>query len=83
MDREILEPSDVGDRTAALQVLLLTLKTLSQKTLVAIASLFTLATVVSAFWLFNNALPSNPSVNQLIGLALYGLFVLAIHWVKR
>ena len=35
------------------------------------------------WWLFNNALPANPTVNQLTGLGLYGALVLAVLWVKR
>lgn len=67
--------------SAALGVLLLSLKTLSQRTLVAIGNLLTIASVASVWWLFNEALPTNPSVNQLVGLGLYGLFVLVVHRV--
>ena len=67
--------------SAALGVLLLSLKTLSQRTLVALGNLLTIASVASVWWLFNEALPANPSVNQLIGLGLYGAFVLAVHRV--
>lgn len=75
---------DGNDATKALSsLLLLSLKALSQRALVALASLFTLVAVASTWWLFEEALPVNPSVNQLVGLGLYGLFVLAIHWVKR
>ena len=67
--------------SAALGVLLLSLKTLSQRTLVALGNLLTIASVASVWWLFNEALPANPSVNQLVGLGLYGAFVLAVHRV--
>ena len=81
-DREI--PSETPTETnAALGLLLLSLKTLSQKTLVALNSLFVLFTVGSVWWLFNEALPVNPSTAQLIGLGLYSAFVLAVHAVRR
>jgi len=68
---------------AAMQLLLLSIKTISQRALIALSNLFTVAAVGSTWWLFNEALPINPSANQLIGLGLYGVFVLAIHWVRR
>lgn len=64
-----------------LSVLLLALKALSQRSLVALASLFTLITVGSAFWLFL-ATPE-PTVFQLIKLAMYGIFVLAANFIVR
>ena len=67
--------------SAALGVLLLSLKTPSQRTLVALGNLLTIASVASVWWLFNEALPANPSVNQLVGLGLYAAFVLAVHRV--
>ena len=78
-DREV--PAD--ESNAAMGLLLLSLKTLSQKTLVALSSLFTASAVFSLWWLFDNDVPIDPSVHQLIALGLYGSFILAIHWVKR
>ena len=71
------------ENSAAIGLLLLSLKTLSQRALLAVASLFVAATVGSVWWLFNNALPADPSPRQLIGLGLYCIFVLAIHIVGR
>ena len=82
-DREIPETENQADPNISLKLLLLSLKALSQRALVAFSSLFTFAAVGSAWWLFNESLPTNPSPNQLIGLGLYGAFVLAIHWVRR
>lgn len=67
--------------SAGLSTLLLGLKTLSQRTLVALDNLFTLITVGSAFWLWMS-IPS-PNTYQLIGLAMYGTFVLAANWIVR
>lgn len=67
---------------AALEMILLGLKTLSQRTIVAFAQLFSTLTCFSVFWLFYTVLPS-PTVNQLVGLFLYGIFVLALHLVRK
>lgn len=67
----------------ALGLLLLSLKALSQRALVAISSLFTFAAVGSAWWLFDNDIPADPSVRQLIGLTLYSGFLLAVLWIRR
>ena len=69
--------------SASLSVLLLSLKALSQRTIVALGNLLTIVSVASVWWLFDSALPVNPSANQLIGLGLYALFVLAVHRVRR
>jgi hypothetical protein len=63
-------------------LLLLALKTLSQRALAAIADLFTLATVGLAFWLFF-AIKDAPNVLQLCLAAMCALFMLAINWIVR
>lgn len=83
-DREIPEPVQTPRRDdAALALLLTALKALGQRTIVALGQLAAVAALFSVWWLFNNALPTDPSVHQLIGLALYGVLVLAVLWVKR
>ena len=67
---------------AATAMLLLGLKTLSQKTIVALSNLFTLLTCASAFVLWQNVLPS-PNPEQLVGLGLYGGFILLLHLVRK
>lgn len=62
-------------------LLMMALKALSQRTLIAVASLFTLITVGSVFWLFL-ATPE-PNTFQLIKLAMYGAFVLAANFIVR
>lgn len=67
---------------AATAMLLLGLKTLSQRSVVALSNLFTLLTCVSAFILWQDVLP-NPNGLQLTGLGLYGVFILLLHIVRR
>lgn len=67
---------------AATAMLLLGLKTLSQRLVVALSKLFTLLTCASAFVLWENVLP-NPNSYQLTGLGLYGAFLLLLHLVIR
>lgn len=85
-DREIPDPAPVAAppaNDAALGILLVALKALSQRTIVALGQLAAVLALGSVWWLFNNALPANPTVNQLTGLGLYGALVLAVLWVKR
>lgn len=76
------EESDQSKSDAAAQMLVLALKALSQRALVALSACFTLLTVGSAFALWWRVLP-DPSVLQLVGLGIYALFLLAIHFVRR
>ncbi len=66
----------------ASDILLLALKALSQRALTAIASLFTLLTVISAFWLALQV-AVNPTIYQLIVLGLYLVFIGAINLIVR
>lgn len=63
------------------QALLLGLKALSQRAIAAIADLFMLATVGSAFILWY--LTPKPDVYQIVSLSIYGTFVLAANWIVR
>lgn len=67
---------------AATQMLLLALKALSQRAVIALSALFTAGGLFSAWWLWASVLP-NPSVLQLIGVGMYALFLLALEWVRR
>lgn len=69
------------DNGAAVRMLTLALAALSQRALVAIADLFTLLTVGSAFWLWSS-IPA-PNDRQIIALSIYALFVLAANWIVR
>src|SRR5262245_33304229 len=74
------DPPPAPKRDTAL--LLLGLKTISQRAVAAIADLFTLVTVGSAFWLFL-AIKEAPTTFQLVLAAMYALFVLAANWIVR
>lgn len=75
------EPASQPKHDAGMAMLILGLKALSQRTLVAVSNLFTLATVASAFWLWMSI--RNPDPYQLVELAMYGVFVLAANWIVR
>lgn len=66
---------------AAVGVLLLALKALSQRALVAIDNLFCLLTVFAVFWLWRST--PDPNVYQITSLALFALFVLAANVIVR
>lgn len=70
------EQTDVGTN-----MLLLGLKALSQRAIAAIADLFMLATVGSAFWLWY--LTPKPDIYQIVSLSIYALFVLAANYIVR
>ena len=67
----------------ALGLLLLSLKALSQRAIIAVSSLFMFAAVGSVWWLFDNDIPTDPTTHQLVGVGLYGGFVLAVLWLRR
>lgn len=73
--------NQVQGHDAAFSALMLALKTLSQKTLIALSRLTSLAMVGSAFWLFMSI--PNPSTNQIIWGGMYGTFILATLFLMR
>ena len=75
LDRSVAEQRLTG-------LLLMSLRALSQRAVVALSALFTLALAGSAFALWWSVLP-NPSVLQLAGLGMYAGFVLALEFVRR
>jgi hypothetical protein len=64
-----------------LSLLLLGLKTLSQRALTAISDLFTLVTVFGAWWLWHETPDPNPA--QIVSLSIFAAFVLAANWLVR
>jgi hypothetical protein len=76
-------PPAATGQDQALSLLLLALKTISQRTLIALAQLAAVMALASVWWLFYAALPIDPSAHQLVGLGMYGVFVLAVLWIKR
>ena len=71
---------NIGIENTATNMLLLALRALSQRAVVALGNLFVLLTAGSAWWLWWATLP-NPSTYQLVGLALYGGLILALDWM--
>jgi hypothetical protein len=65
----------------SVEMLSMAISALSQRALVALAQCFTLLTVGSAFWLWY--LTPEPTDRQIVSLALYALFVLAINVIVR
>jgi hypothetical protein len=63
------------------QALTIALTALSNKAVVALASLFSVALAASVFALYWKVLP-DPSINSLIGLGCYSVFIVALHVVR-
>lgn len=67
--------------SASIAMLTLALRALSERAVVALADLFTLLTVGSAFWLWL-AIP-DPNPQQIMALTIYATFILAANWLIR
>lgn len=67
---------------AATAMLALALRALSQRALIAVASLFTLLTCGTVFWLALAIIP-HPDPMQLGALAMYCAFVIALNFLVR
>lgn len=84
-DDNELEPAEGGhatkDNSVAADLLLLAVKALSARALVALSSLFALLTVASAFWVWISI--PNPSTYQLVSTGMYALFILAVNVIVR
>lgn len=77
------DPSTAAaQQQVATEMLFTALRALSQRTLVALANLFTLLTVASAFYLWVVALP-NVSILQIVALSIYSIFVLLVNMYGR
>ena len=75
-------PSDASrTEQIGISALALGLGALSKRALSALADLFFLSTVGSAFFLWYLTL--EPTVNQIVSLTIYALFVLAANWLVR
>src|SRR5262245_16812555 len=66
---------------AAQRALTIGLQAIAQRTVIALANLFTLVTVGSVFWLFYTV--HDPNNGQLIALGAYSIFVLLANWIVR
>lgn len=83
--QETEEPEGPANQPAehakALGMVMLALKSLSQRALIAIDNLFMLLTVGSVFWLAMS-LP-DPNTYQLVQIGMYAAFVLAANLIVR
>ena len=77
-DEDVRQPAV---EQAGISMLVLGLRALSQRALTAIADLFMLTTVGSAFWLWLST-PS-PTTYQIVSLTIYAVFVLAANVIVR
>lgn len=66
----------------AADALLLALKALSQRALVAAAALFSLLTVAAVFWLALT-ISANPSIYQIATLGIFAAFVICVNIIVR
>ena len=73
-ERPKQQPSAIDN--AALSAIMLALKALSQRAVIAIASLVNLAMVASVFWLFLSI--QQPTTNQIIWGGMYAAFILTL-----
>lgn len=80
-ESEIAATQPSRAENAAMGILAFSLKALSQRALVAIADLFTLTTVFSAFYLWWSI--PDPNQQQIVSLTIYAAFVLAANWLVR
>ena len=76
-------PEAAEAESKAVDFLLLLLKPLSQKTLIALGNCFSLLTVLSVFWLSLVIVPHDPTLYQLVGLGGYALFVVLVNLIVR
>lgn len=81
-NEDIQEETQSEDTGAAMKIMMLALKSLSQKALVALSSLFSAAAVASAWALWYGVL-REPTVLQLVGCGMYACFILAVEIVRR
>lgn len=73
-------PDEASQRN--MQLLLLSLRVASQRAVTAVSHLFTGAMVGSALLLWWTVLPA-PTTLQLVGLAMWGCFILAVECIRR
>ena len=78
VDENVVDHPKKREASAAMQMLL---AALSQKIGAFAYAIFTLLTVGSCWWLFMQVL-DHPTVLQLIGVGMYGSFVLALHVIR-
>jgi hypothetical protein len=73
-------PDEASQRN--MQLLLLSIRIVSQRFITAVSHLFTAAMVGSALLLWWRALP-DPTPLQLVGLGMWAVFLLAVEFIRR
>lgn len=68
-------------QAAAISMLSVALRALAQRTIVALANLFTLFTVGSVFWLWWSI--PDPNEKQIVALSIYAGFIIAVNVIVR
>ncbi len=66
----------------ATQMMMLALKALSQRAMIAVSTLFTAAGLFGGWWLWKSIL-AEPSILQLVGVTLYAVFFIGLEIVRR
>ena len=80
-DNVVSMPQQAAAPAWTAQALTIALTALSQRALIALASLFSILLAASVFALYWKVLP-NPSTESLIGLGLYSVFIIGLHVVR-
>jgi len=75
------QPPQPDPNAVAIAMITLGIKTLSARALTAATDLFTLLTMLGAFWLWY--LTPIPTDRQIISLSIYALFTLAANYIVR
>ena len=78
-----IDPAEGGQARsdAGMTMLMMGLKALSQRALIALSACFTLITVGSCFWLYMSRTSLDPQ--QLVLCGMYAIFVLAANVIVR
>lgn len=75
------EPAESRTDAMAASMLALGLKTLSQRAVAATRDVFTLLSVGTVFWLWNNT--PEPTYTQIVSLTIYAVMILAANVIVR
>ena len=77
-DAPVVQPVD--QTAQATQILMLALRALGQRFVMALAAMETLLIVASVFWLFMSI--KDPDTRQIVGMGMYALFILIVAYLK-
>lgn len=81
VDNVVEHPRQAAAPAWTATALTIALTALSQRAAIALASLFSILLAGSVFLLYWKVLP-NPTVESLIGLGLYSIFIIGLHVVR-